>query len=271
MCRHAAWLGPPRPLSSLIGEPEHGLLHQAYAPRLQRYGTVNADGFGMGWFDDGRTEPVRYRRSIPIWADANLPGLAAVARSGCLLAAVRSATIGMPIEESATAPFSDGRWLLSHNGRVERDALLPLLSADVTVPEHVPEGGADGAAPVPETAPWNGAAAPAAGGAPPESLCDSAWLAAAVFARLRAGMPAAEAVARVVTEAARTDPAARLNLLVCGGSEIVASAWGDTLFTHVHEGVLLASEPLDGRPGWRAVDDRTLVVASPDGVSVTRI
>ncbi|WP_067178990.1 ergothioneine biosynthesis protein EgtC [Microtetraspora niveoalba] len=238
MCRHAAWLGPPRPLSSLIGDPEHGLLHQAYAPRLQRYGTVNADGFGMGWYADGRAEPVRYRRSVPIWADANLPGLAEVARSGCLLAAVRSATVGMPIEESATAPFTDGRWLLSHNGRVERDALLSL---------------------------------PAGPGPAPGSPCDSAWLAAAVFARLRAGTPVAEAVARVVTETARADPEARLNLLVCGGSEIVATAWGDTLFSHIHEGVLLASEPLDGRPGWRAVDDRTLVVASPDGVSVTRI
>ncbi len=241
MCRHAAWLGPSRPLSSLIGEPEHGLLLQAYAPRLQRYGTVNADGFGVGWYDAARAEPVRYRRSVPIWADANLPGIADVARSGCLLAAVRSATIGMPIEESATAPFSDGRWLLSHNGRVDRVAVA-----------------------------GNGVAV-AGNGMDPESPCDSAWLASAVFARLRAGMPVADAVAQVVTETARADPAARLNLLVCGGSEIVATAWGDTLFTHVHEGVLLASEPLDGRPGWRAVDDRTLVLASPDGVSVTRI
>ena len=106
MCRHVAWLGPPRTLSSLIHEPEYGLLRQSYAPRLQRHGTVNADGFGMGWYDAARAEPVRYRRAIPIWADANLPALAQVARSNCLLAAVRSATVGMPIEETATAPFS---------------------------------------------------------------------------------------------------------------------------------------------------------------------
>jgi glutamine amidotransferase len=31
----------------------------------------------------------------------------------------------MPIEESATAPFTDGRWLLSHNGRVD-PAVLPV-------------------------------------------------------------------------------------------------------------------------------------------------
>jgi glutamine amidotransferase len=49
------------------------------------------------------------------------------------VAAVRSATIGMPIEPSASAPFSDGQWLLSHNGLVDR-TVLPLSSkAESTV------------------------------------------------------------------------------------------------------------------------------------------
>jgi glutamine amidotransferase len=34
----------------------------------------------------------------------------------------------MPIEPSASAPFTDGQWLLSHNGLVDR-AVLPLSSA----------------------------------------------------------------------------------------------------------------------------------------------
>jgi glutamine amidotransferase len=33
----------------------------------------------------------------------------------------------MPIEPSASAPFSDGQWLLSHNGLVDR-SVLPLSS-----------------------------------------------------------------------------------------------------------------------------------------------
>ncbi|MEU7878134.1 ergothioneine biosynthesis protein EgtC [Microbispora bryophytorum] len=232
MCRHAAWLGPARSLTTLISDPEHGLLRQSYAPRLQKYGTVNADGFGFGWYDGSR--PVRYRRTVPVWADANLPGLAAAARSTCLIAAVRSATAGMPIEETATAPFADGPWLLSHNGRVGREAVRPL-AADA------------------------------------ESVCDSAWLAAAVFTRLRDGLPLADVLPAVVGAAAEGDPEARLNLLVTGGSHLAAVAWGDTLFTHLEEGVLVASEPLDDRPGWRAVPDRSLLLASPDGVSVTSI
>ncbi|WP_433247681.1 ergothioneine biosynthesis protein EgtC [Streptosporangium sp. CA-135522] len=235
MCRHTAWLGAPRTLASLIHEPEHGLLRQSYAPRLQRYGTINADGFGMGWYDTGRAEPVRYRRSVPIWTDANLPGLAQVARSSCLLAAVRSATVGMPIEEGATAPFADGPWMLSHNGRVAREAVREL---------------ADDA----------------------ESPCDAAWVAAAVFARRRAGHPLGDALAEVVVHAGTKDPEGRLNLLACDGTSIAATVWGDTLHLRLGDGeldgVLVASEPLDDRPGWQAVPERSLVLASPRGVHV---
>ncbi|WP_327584059.1 ergothioneine biosynthesis protein EgtC [Nonomuraea sp. NBC_00507] len=233
MCRHAAWLGAPRPAATLIHEPEHGLHAQSYAPRRQRHGTVNADGFGMGWYDPDRTEPIRYRRSIPIWADANLPALAQVARSGCLLAAVRCATSGMPVEESATAPFTDGPWLLSHNGRVAREAVRDL---------------ADEA----------------------ESACDSAWLAAAVFQRLRTGLGLGQSLAEVVVKAGARDPGARLNLLACDGGSLAATVWGDTLFVRpLEDGVLVASEPLDDLPGWQAVPERSLLLATAaDGVRV---
>lgn len=232
MCRHAAWLGAARPLSSLIDEPGYGLLRQSYQPRRQRAGLVNADGFGMGWYDPARPEPVRYRRAVPIWTDANLPGLAAVARSTCLLAAVRSATVGMPVEETATAPFADGRWLLSHNGRVARDAVKDL---------------ADGA----------------------ESTCDAAWVAAAVFQRGRAGAGLGEALADVVVRAGEKDPAARLNLLACDGASVVATVWGDTLFLRqLDDGVLVASEPLDDLPDWRAVPERSLLTVTGGDVNV---
>jgi glutamine amidotransferase len=56
-----------------------------------------------------------------------------VISSGCVLAAVRSATVGMPLEESAAAPFTDGRWLLSHNGRLDRTVLPPRADAESTV------------------------------------------------------------------------------------------------------------------------------------------
>ena len=143
MCRHLGWLGADVTVSSLVLDPPHGLRVQSYAPRRQKHGLMNADGWGVGFFDG--TIPRRWRSSAPLWGDASFNSVAPVLRSHCVVAAVRSATIGMPIEASATAPFTEGRWLLSHNGVVDR-AVLPLTSLA-------------------------------------ESICDSAILAALIFER----------------------------------------------------------------------------------------
>lgn len=135
MCRHIGWLGAPRSLASLMLDPPQGLLVQSYAPRRQKHGLMNADGWGAGFFDDRL--PRRWRSDKPLWGDASFASVAPALRSGCVVAAVRSATIGMPIEPSASAPFTDGQWLLSHNGVVDR-AVLPLTGdAESTVDSAV--------------------------------------------------------------------------------------------------------------------------------------
>ncbi|WP_454792686.1 ergothioneine biosynthesis protein EgtC [Mycolicibacterium lutetiense] len=135
MCRHIGWLGAPRSVASLVLDPPQGLLVQSYAPRRQKHGLMNADGWGAGFFDDG--VPRRWRSDKPLWGDASFASVAPALNSGCVVAAVRSATIGMPIEPSASAPFTDGQWLLSHNGVVDR-AVLPLTGeAESTVDSAV--------------------------------------------------------------------------------------------------------------------------------------
>ena len=109
MCRHLAWLGQPRTLAALVLDPPYGLLTQSYAPRRQRHGRMNADGWGVGFSAPGRREPARWRSTRPLWGDASFASVAPVVSSRCVLAAVRSATVGMPIEEGATAPFASGR------------------------------------------------------------------------------------------------------------------------------------------------------------------
>ena len=52
------------PLKSLLIDPPYGLYRQAWAPRMQRHGTVNADGFGIGWYASGDPVPARYRRAV---------------------------------------------------------------------------------------------------------------------------------------------------------------------------------------------------------------
>ncbi|MEU1699821.1 hypothetical protein ABZ748_12285, partial [Streptomyces pseudogriseolus] len=59
MCRHLAYVGPAEPLGALLTGPPHGLYRQSWAPRRQRHGTVNADGFGVGWYADGRRPAAR--------------------------------------------------------------------------------------------------------------------------------------------------------------------------------------------------------------------
>jgi gamma-glutamyl hercynylcysteine S-oxide hydrolase len=94
MCRHLAYLGEPVSIESIIIEPPHGLAEQAWAPREQRHGSMNVDGFGIGWYADGDAVPARYRQSGPIWADPSLPDLARVIHTRAMLCAVRSASAG---------------------------------------------------------------------------------------------------------------------------------------------------------------------------------
>jgi gamma-glutamyl hercynylcysteine S-oxide hydrolase len=230
MCRHLAWLGAPRTLSSVVLEPEFGLLRQSYQPRRQSHGLMNADGWGVGFLVSGRDEPVRWRSSRPLWSDTSFASVAPVLSSGCILAAVRSATPGMPTDESASAPFTDGHWLLSHNGRVDR-GVLPAQAAA-------------------------------------ESVCDSAVLAAHVFAQMTT--PGPDQLAKVVTEVARLDPAARLGLLLTDGARILATTWGDSLsYLVAPDGVVVASEPYDDDVRWIDVPDRHLLEATPEGVAVS--
>src|SRR5260221_5828857 len=116
MCRHFAYLGDEVSIKSVVFDPPQGLVQQAWAPRWQRHGTMNVDGFGVGWYSGGDPVPARYRRTGPIWADDCLADLARVTRTGAMLCAVRSASVGTDMGPSAVAPYSDGRWHFSLNG-----------------------------------------------------------------------------------------------------------------------------------------------------------
>jgi dimethylhistidine N-methyltransferase/ergothioneine biosynthesis protein EgtC len=245
MCRHLGYLGPPVSVAELLLEPPHSLLRQSWAPADMRGGgTVNADGFGVGWYPPEGGAPVQYRRTVPMWTDANLPGLARSARATGLVGAVRSATVGMPVMETACAPFTDGTWLFSHNGKV---------------------------------AGWPDSLAGPAGTLPVTDLLgldaptDSAVLWALLRRRLRAGEDPAEAVAALVAEVAEAAPGSRLNLLLTDGRVLVGTAAGHALSVLRTPGaVLVGSEPGDDDPRWRTVPDGHLVVATADGDPTTR-
>ncbi|MEV8204672.1 MULTISPECIES: ergothioneine biosynthesis protein EgtC [unclassified Streptomyces] len=244
MCRHIAYLGPPVALGELLTRPPHALVRQSWEPRRQKYGTVNADGFGVGWYADGDPVPGRYRRQGPVWADQSFDDLARVVRSTALLAAVRDATERDADGEAAAAPFAAGRLLFSHNGAVKG---------------------------------WPGSLAPLAATLPPAELlalaarCDSALIWALVQHRVADGDDVPQAVAETVREVAEAAPGSRLNLLLTDGTTIVATAWGDTLWYLAEPGhrTVVASEPYDDDPHWREVPDRTLLAATRADVLLT--
>ncbi|GAA0519911.1 gamma-glutamyl-hercynylcysteine sulfoxide hydrolase [Paractinoplanes deccanensis] len=257
MCRHLAYAGPAIPLARLLFDPPHSLSRQSWAPRDMRGGgTINADGFGVGWFTPAGA--VRYRRATPLWSDTTLPALAAALPVTGVLAAVRSATEGMPVVETAAAPFGDtagpvphhggdltaaaGPWLFSHNGKVTGwpDSMVKLA-----------------------------AGLPTADLLTLEAPTDSALLWALVRARLRSSPPAA-AVAAVVAEVEAAAPGSRLNLLLTDGTTIVATTAGHSLSVRQGDGcVLVSSEPLDDAPAWRPVPDRSLLVADAGELAIT--
>ena len=257
MCRHVAYIGPPTRLGTLLLDAPHGLLHQSYAPSDMRGGgTVNADGFGAGWYpsgaaagaapdaaprdvpgDDPTAGPARYRSDRPLWADTGFAALAAVTSTTGLLAAVRSATPGMPVTSTAAAPFAEGRWLFSHNGVIRGwPAAVAGPAAELPVTDLMTL----------------------------DAPTDSALLWALVRHRLRAGDDPAAVLVDVVRSVDGAAPGSRLNLLLTDGTAIWATTWTHALSVRWEEGaVTVASEPSDASIGWVAVPDRSLVVATP--------
>jgi len=248
MCRHLAYLGPPRSLASLLYDPAQSLEQQSWRPLRQREGAMNADGWGVGWWDPAiREAPARYRTASPMWTDRSFRSVAEVVRSGAIVAAVRSATPPSPIVDTGNAPFSSGPWLFSLNGFVTgfRGAVGEALRRLVTEERAV---GIEGTS-------------------------DSEILFALVLDALADGADPAGALASVTAEVlARTD--GRLNLLLADGHHIVGTACGNSLFTLAGEGlaqdgVLVASEPLDDHRGWVEVPDRSLIEAGIGGLLTT--
>jgi glutamine amidotransferase len=244
VCRHLAWLGAERSLHDLVLAPPGGLLEQSWAPRRQRHGTINVDGFGVGWYAAGvRPEPVRYRRAQPIWTDASFGSLAPTVSSGCVLAAVRSATVGTSADESAAAPFAEGRWLFSHNGRLEdwTGARKALWEAAADVPDA-------------------------------RTGVDSALLFGLAVARWqgwRSDTGLADGLA-AATHDVLAHGGGRLTTLATDGDAVAGVVCGEPMWLRrCDDGVLVASEPhgADGldETGWEQLPDRSVVLLSPGG------
>jgi gamma-glutamyl hercynylcysteine S-oxide hydrolase len=242
MCRHLAYVGSPRRIGELLSDPPFSLVRQAWAPRRQTHGIMNADGFGVGWYAPGDPEPIRHRGDGPVWADETFADLCRGITTTALLGAVRSATNAMVHGPLAAAPFRSGRWLFSHNGALagwpaSGGDLVKDLSGEAVLRMQAPT--------------------------------DSAVLWALTVDRLEAGLPPGEALAAVVERVRATTGGGRLNLLLTDGETVAATALGASLCIRQPDGgIVVASEPYDDEPGWADVPGSALVTATPETLRI---
>jgi len=283
MCRHFAYVGEQVSLKSVLYDPPHSLIDQAWAPRLQRHGTMNVDGFGVGWYANGDRIPARYRRAGPIWADDDLRDLARVTRTRAMLCAVRSASVGTDAGAAAAAPFTDGSWLFSLNGALvgwSAAAGGPTTPRRRTAALAGAGSGAGSPGSSSLTVPGTESAAaaavlklasdlPAADLLGLQARCDTALLWAMVLGRLRAGDRPASALAGTIARIRTAGGIGRFNLLLTDGEMIAATAAGDSLcYSRRGKHVIVASEPFDDGPDWRQVPDGSVIEATTARVAV---
>jgi gamma-glutamyl hercynylcysteine S-oxide hydrolase len=261
VCRLAAYVGPPAPLSTLLHDPPRALSEQAVCPREQRAGRINVDGTGVAWWDGEDPRPLRYRTDRPPWADENLRGLASRLGATVQLAAIRSATPGIPYGQVFAHPFVHGGVAGTHNGRIggfRACVARPLLAR---LPDHLFSAF--------------------------EGMSDSLALFLLAVAELErnpaGGLVGAVRAALVATteECRRAGTTAILNLALADASGVVISRMGykepgSSLYV-LRDGArwpsanLIASEPLDHDPGWGPVPDGHIAALNGDVVEITAI
>ena len=247
MCRLTAYAGEPLAADALVFGGTHSLLQQSSAPRELLHGHVNADGYGVVWYR-GAT-PVRTGAARPIWQDEDLRALLEGVSSSTILAAVRNATPGIPIE-GGNQPLLHGRWSFILNGFVENFRASHMR----TLRSHLPDdlyGHLAGSS-------------------------DSETLFLLAVAAIQTGASRLDALRRVrdlVLEAVEAENhAAQLTMVLADGDGIAVLNTGSEGTTNslylagghpmAPDGTLLASERLDDHSSWEPVaphDDLELV------------
>jgi glutamine amidotransferase len=241
VCRHLAYVGPPRPVGDLVFDAPHALVHQGRAPREMVVAKDNPDGWGVAWWPPGAVEPRRYRTTTVMWEDRAFAD--AHEKAVAILAAVRKASPHTTLDAVNNAPFVAasrvGPLAFSLNGH----------AFHASCEERV-----------------RGALTP---GTPLDGDTDSEVLFALVRERVDNGVDPAAAVA-AVHHVIAPGPEVHVNLLLVAPDQIVATTWQHSLHVRSHAGATtVASEAIDPGPGWQRVPDASLLVADTDHVRIT--
>jgi len=131
MCRWITFISTQEmTLSDIVLKPSNSLVEQSidasYHPGFtQRYNhTINADGFGVGWYHKNGPNPALFRDTQPAWSNVNLREICTSTKSSCVIAHVRAASPGMGVDMPNVHPFKVGRLLFCHNGAIQQFAKI---------------------------------------------------------------------------------------------------------------------------------------------------
>jgi ergothioneine biosynthesis protein EgtC len=261
MCRLLGYLGPPMRLDALLLKPKHSLIVQSYQPQEMTAGLLNADGFGLGWYHPEQyMEPCVYRNTTPIWSDQNLTNLAHYIESGCVLAYVRSATVGQSIQLSNCQPYRQHQLLGIHNGYIDhfRQTLYRQLRHYLSDRQYQAI----------------------------EGTTDSEHIFALVCHELEVNpvlslqQALTATLKQITTWAIASNTSATLNIVLSDGQSLVASRYAcltqpPSLYwirddESLPGGVLVASEPMFESDRWTIVPANSLLIVTPDRAVYTK-
>lgn len=118
MCRFIAYIGNPILLHDIIVKPSNSLVKQSIQARESEH-PINADGFGLGWYDHSIDEtPGIFRSYQPAWNDLNLKNLTSKVKSKCFFAHIRAASQGGVALDNCH-PFAFQKMMFMHNGNIQ--------------------------------------------------------------------------------------------------------------------------------------------------------
>jgi len=249
VCRLITYIGAPISPEHLVFGGSHSLYEQSWAPRELLSGSVNADGYGVAWYAEGG--PGRIAESRPIWYDQDLPSTLGAIRSGCMLAALRNGTPGIPVDRSGLLPMVHGRWTFILNGFVPdfRARHMRSLRADLPDPLYAALSGAS----------------------------DSETLFLLAVAEVEGGATLVEALSATAqkVKARVGKDETQMNMVLSDGTTIAAvrsstALMSNSLYIAEHppfaaEGIVLASEPPEPGAVWAAVDGDSWIEIDANG------
>ena len=230
MCRFIGYLGEKALLmGALLVSPENSLIKQSKNATKGHF-RVNADGFGMAWYNvEVSKGPAVFKSIQPAWNDSNLMHLAKIIESKCFMGHIRASTIG-DVNKNNCHPFSYGEYTMVHNGTIDnfnkiRRSLMAQLSDELFL---AIKGDTD-------------------------SEC--LFFLIMEYVHFRGGMSLAKAMEKAFEWVvnAQNEDSCRLNIVITNGVEMIATrfisngheALSLSYSRNEDDSVIIASEPLD--------------------------